>query len=136
MSKSTVSRISISLPTELLEALDSILKDAGYRKRSHAIQVSIRNFISEYMWKEETLCVGALLVLYDHEAKGIEDFLTDTQHKYSEVITSTMHIHLDERHCIEIIAVKGKGNLIKKLAGEFLKREGIKQIRISTLISK
>ena len=39
----------------------------------------------------------------------------DIQHHYHDVITSTMHVHLEFEKCLEIIAVSGPYERVKKL---------------------
>ncbi|MCP8307505.1 MAG: nickel-responsive transcriptional regulator NikR [archaeon] len=132
MAKKGVSRISISLPPDLLDEFDKIIKQMGY-DRSKAIQISIRNFLTENKWmhEEKGIVMGALAMIYDHEVKGLEESLTDAQHLYSDIISSSMHIHLDERNCLEIIAVKGKVESIRDLTQELMSKRGVKQIRLA-----
>jgi len=132
MAKKGVSRISISLPPDLLDEFDKMIKQMGY-DRSKAIQASIRNFLTENKWmhEEKGIVMGALTMIYDHEVKGLEESLTDAEHLYSDIITSSMHIHLDERNCLEIIAVKGKVESIRDLAQDLMRKRGVKQIRLA-----
>ena len=89
----------------------------GYDSRSKAIQDSVRAFVNEYKWLREQKGTknGVLVMVYDHETKGLEDNLIDIQHKYSHIICSSMHVHLSKRDCLEIIALKGDANKIKRL---------------------
>jgi len=132
MAKKGVSRISVSLPPDLLDEFDKMIKQMGY-DRSKAIQASIRNFLTENKWmhEEKGIVMGALTMIYDHEVKGLEESLTDAEHLYSDIITSSMHIHLDERNCLEIIAVKGKVESIRDLAQDLMRKRGVKQIRLA-----
>ncbi|RJS81969.1 nickel-responsive transcriptional regulator NikR [Candidatus Bathyarchaeota archaeon] len=124
-----VSRISISVPPELLKEFDLLVKEIGY-DRSKAVQKAMRNFITEYKFRElEGEGVGALLVLYDHEIPGLDSLLTDVQHSYEDVITSSMHIHLDKRRCLEIIAVKGELGRIQDLAKKLTSKRGVIQFK-------
>jgi len=136
MTKKGVSRISISLPPDLLDEFDRVIKQMGY-DRSKAIQASIRNFLTENKWmhEEKGIVMGALVMIYDHEVKGLEESLTDTGHLYSSIISSSMHIHLDERNCLEIIAVKGEVESIRNLAQELMSKRGVKQIRLAVVKS-
>jgi CopG family nickel-responsive transcriptional regulator len=136
MNKKGVSRISISLPPDLLDEFDRVIKQMGY-DRSKAIQASIRNFLTENKWmhEEKGIVMGALVMIYDHEVKGLEESLTDTEHLYSSIISSSMHIHLDERNCLEIIAVKGKVESIRDLTQELMRKRGVKQIRLAIVTS-
>jgi CopG family nickel-responsive transcriptional regulator len=73
--------------------------------------------------------MGVILMVYDHEARGLESELTETQHEHSSVITSTMHIHVSERDCLEVIAVKGKALEIRHLSDELTTRRGVKILK-------
>ncbi|RLI44643.1 nickel-responsive transcriptional regulator NikR [Candidatus Bathyarchaeota archaeon] len=131
-----VSRFGVSVPPELLTEFDETIARMGY-DRSKAIQLAMRNFLSEYMWKyeEEGVAAGTMTIIYDHEVKGLEESLTDTQHLYRNIVSSAMHIHLDEQNCLLVIAVKGKVKAIQNLAKELMSKRGIKQLKLATVIS-
>jgi CopG family nickel-responsive transcriptional regulator len=103
----------------------------GYESRSKAIQDAVRLYVSERKWlkEEDTIQTGILLMIYDHEVKGLESELTETQHHHSSLISSTMHIHLGERDCLEAIAVKGKASEIHELSDELTTRRGVKILK-------
>lgn len=135
MAKMRVSRIGVSVPPELLREFDETIKRVGYKDRSKAIHVAMRNLIGDYEWMREAegVGVGAIVMLYDHTVRGLEDVLTDAQHDYRTIVNSTMHIHLDERNCLEIIAVKGEFKRIKDLTKELTKKRGIKQLKLTVV---
>jgi CopG family nickel-responsive transcriptional regulator len=99
---SKVTRIGVTFPPELLKDFDKIINKMGYHSRSKAIQDAVRLYVSERKWikEEDTVQMGVILMVYDHEARGLESELTETQHEHSSVITSTMHIHVSERDCL------------------------------------
>ena len=68
-------------------------------------------------------------MVYDHDAKGLETNLTDAQHHHSELISSTLHIHIGERDCLEAIAVKGKAHKIRHLSDELATKKGVKILK-------
>ncbi|MGA3192679.1 MAG: nickel-responsive transcriptional regulator NikR [Candidatus Bathyarchaeia archaeon] len=124
-------RLGVTFPPELLADFDKITRRMGYSNRSKAVQDAVRMFISEKEWlqKEKESQAGVLMMLYDHEVRGLESALTDLQHHFSELICSTMHIHLSERECLEAIAVKGDGTEIRKLSNELATKKGVKLLR-------
>jgi len=135
MTEKGVSRISVSLPLELLRDFDETIKSIGYSDRSKAIRTAMRGFISEskLMREEREVMAGALVVLYDHQVKGLEETLTDIQHYFEQTVRSTMHIHLDKKNCLEIIAVKGQARDIQDLAKKPTAKTGIKQLKQATI---
>jgi len=124
-------RVSVTFPPDLLRDFDNVIHKMGYENRSKAVQDAVRLFISEREWlqKEEGLQAGVLMLLYDHEVRGLEDSLTHVQHHYAEIISSTMHIHLTESNCLEVVAVKGDAAEIRKLSDELSSKRGVKLLK-------
>ena len=128
---SKVTRIGVTFPPELLKEFDEITGKMGYQSRSKALQDAVRLYVSERKWikEEDTVQTGVILMVYDHDAKGLESDLTETQHEHSSIITSTLHIHVSERDCLEAIAVKGKAREIHHLSDELTTRRGVKILK-------
>jgi CopG family nickel-responsive transcriptional regulator len=124
-------RVGVTFPPELLKDFDEIIGKMGYENRSKAVQDAVRMFVSERKWlqEEKGMQAGVLMMLYDHEVKDLESTLTDIQHDYSHIISSTMHIHLSERDCLEAIAVKGDASEIRKLSDELAAKRGVKILK-------
>ena len=128
---SKVTRVGVTFPPELLKDFDEIIGKMGYESRSKAIQDAVRLFVSERKWlkEQDTTQTGVILMVFDHEVKGLETELTETQHHHSSLITSTMHIHIGDRDCLEAIAVKGKASEIHHLSDELTTRKGVKIVK-------
>ncbi len=135
MSDKGVTRFSVSVPPKLLEDFDKAIGNMGY-ERSKAIRLAMQNFLTEYRWASEKgkEGVGALIMLYDHETRGLEEKLTEIQHEYRTLINSTTHIHLDDQNCLEILAVNGDVKATRSLAEILMKERGVKQLKLATLI--
>jgi len=132
MSEIGVVRISVSLPPLLLKEFDAALTKIGYESRSKAIHNAIRNFVAEYKWTEEKgSCIGAITMVYDHGKRGLLKDLTEIQHNYEAIISSATHIHLDERNCLEIIAIRGDAVKIRTLTQALVTKKGVKQLKLS-----
>lgn len=124
-------RVGVTFPPDLLRDFDEIVGKMGYESRSKAVQDAVRMFVSERKWlkEERGIQAGVLMMLYDHEVRGLESVLTDIQHHYINIICSTMHIHLGERDCLEAIAVKGDVAYIRKLSDELAAKRGVKTLK-------
>ena len=125
-------RVGVTFPPELLKEFDEITAKMGYESRSKAIQDAVSLFVSEKKWmkeEDESNQTGILLMVYDHEVRGLDRELTETQHHHSDLISSTMHIHLGERDCLEAIAVKGKSSEIRHLSNELTTKRGVKILK-------
>ena len=129
-------RVGVTFPPELLTELDEIIDEMGYESRSKAIQDAVTSFITEQrlLQKEKGNKAGVLVMVYDHDVKGLEDDLIESQHHHRNIINAVLHVHLSDKECLEAIAVKGEAEDIKKLAQELARRKGVKQVR-STIVS-
>lgn len=130
-----ITRVGVTFPPDLLQEFDETIGKMGYDNRSKAIQDAVRNFVSEYKWLREQrgMKVGVLVIVYDHDARGLETALTDVQHEYSGIISSSMHIHLSKRDCLETIALRGEAEQIRNLTEELGKKKGVKQTRLTII---
>ncbi len=131
-----ITRIGVSLPKNLLKEFDSIIRTRGYSSRSEAIRDAIRNYIMEYKWleKEEGEIVGVVNVIYDHHVKGVSDAIISLQHDFLDVITTTLHVHLNKDYCLEMILVKGDMKRIKKLVDKITTLKGVSNVKLITAL--
>ncbi|AEA46258.1 nickel-responsive transcriptional regulator NikR [Archaeoglobus veneficus] len=133
-----VTRIGVSLPKNLLDEFDSIIRTRGYSSRSEAIRDAIRNYIAEYKWleKEEGEIVGVVTILYNHHYKGTSDAIISLQHDFGDVITTTLHIHLNEDSCLEMVIVKGDMAKIKRLVDKITTIKGVNNVKLITALKE
>jgi CopG family nickel-responsive transcriptional regulator len=131
-----LSRIGISLPESLLEKFDVIIKKRGYSSRSEGIRDAIRGYIRYYDWMSgiEGERVGTITLAYNHHQKGIEDVLGNIQHNYVDVIKSSVHIHMDNDNCMEVIILQGEGKRIRDVFENLVKNKGLLHVKLNTII--
>ncbi len=122
-----VVRFGVSVPEELLEKFDRIIEEKGYVNRSEAIRDMMRDFIVRHEWEEGNAEVaGTITMLYNHDEAEVVKELLDLQHEYLEEIVSSIHVHMDEHNCLEVVIVKGKASRIKEIADRLLSLKGVK----------
>jgi CopG family nickel-responsive transcriptional regulator len=133
---SKIVRVGVTFPPELLKDLDKVAEEMGYESRSKAIQDAVSSFITDQrlLHEQKGKKAGVLVMVYDHDVKGLEDDLIESQHHHRDVINSVLHVHLSDKECLEAVAVKGEAEDIRKLAQELATRKGVKQLR-STIVS-
>jgi CopG family nickel-responsive transcriptional regulator len=128
-----VVRFSLSLPPSLLRDFDEVWKAKGYDNRSRAAHDAFRSFISEHKWaycsNEEI--AGAIMLIYYLDKPGLLNQIVEIQHSFEGIVSSTMHIHLARNKCLEIMAVKGKAEDIRKLGQELSTQKGIKEMKLA-----
>ncbi len=132
MKKETASRFSVSLPPSLMRQLDEMSGDKGYDNRSQAIADMIRAHLVEHRQKfgNEDIA-GTITLVYDHHKPHLQATLTDIQHDHHHVILSTVHVHLDHHNCLEVLLVRGKAAVIRKIADELVTAKGVKHGKLT-----
>ncbi len=130
-----VARVSLSLPPSLLEKFDNAASETGFKDRSKALQSSMRNFITE---EEQSIhaggsITGALLVIYNHETRGIDARLTDLEHDNRKIIASSTHMHLGPSHCLKVLVVRGRVKEVRGFEKMLRNLKGIMQLKLSFL---
>ena len=121
-------RFGVSISPDLLKEFDEKIGQKTYTNRSEAIRDLIRDFLAREKWESSDEEVyGSLTLVYDHEKRAISDRLIDLQHQQHTHILSTMHIHLDKQHCMEMVAIKGKADEVRKISDMLTVTKGVKQ---------
>ncbi len=131
-------RIGISLDKELLEKFDGLITKQGYQSRSEAIRDLVRRQISrQQLENPNAKAIGAVFLVYDHHATKLIESLIGLQHAHtpnkSLQIISSLHVHLDEHDCLEIIVLRGRVGEINKMAESILSMKGVKLGRINVV---
>ena len=122
-----VVRFGISADERLLERFDALIAEKGYVNRSEAVRDLIRNALVEEQWAiGEEEAVGTVTLVYDHHTSDLAERLTEHQHSRHQEIISTLHIHLDAHHCLEVVVLRGQAREIGKLASELISTKGVK----------
>ena len=130
-----VVRFSVSVPPSLVRDFDGAWQSMGYENRSKAVHDAFRGFISENKWSREANAeiAGAIVLLYYPDKPGLLNWIVEAQHRFEDVVVSSMHIHLTGNKCLEIIAVRGKVDRIKGLSLELMTKKGVKQLKFTPI---
>lgn len=121
-----LNRISISLESALLKAFDRWIDQKGYATRSEATRDLIRDrLIREESEKADGEQVAVLTLVYDHHARELAARLIDKQHHHHNLVVSSLHVHLGERHCLEVSVLRGPGAEVRHLGDELLATKGV-----------
>jgi CopG family nickel-responsive transcriptional regulator len=122
----TVERVGVSFEPELLTSFDSLLRERGYASRSEAIRDLVREALSKRAVEKGTGdVIGTLTILYDHDASGLSHRLMHVQHEHHAEVMSTLHVHVDERNCLEVLLIKGERGDVKLLAERIRALKGV-----------
>lgn len=120
-------RVSVTVERDLLERFDRLIEQGQHQNRSEAVRDLIRNRLIE---EEVESCtgkvVGTLTLVYDHTQRELADRLIATGHHHEHAMLSTLHLHLDALHCLEVIVLRGEAQELKHVAAHLIGMKGVK----------
>lgn len=124
-----IERIGISLEGELLGRFDELIAEKGYANRSEAIRDLIRDALVQGAWAggsnaDERVAVTTLV--YDHDSTGLSQKLAHAQHENHGTVVSTLHVHMDAHHCLEVLVLRGKAREIQAMGESLISTKGVK----------
>lgn len=121
-------RFGVSLERDLLTAFDQHAERKGFANRSEALRHCIRRELSEEIVSDPDAPVaGVLTLVYDHHDNDLPGRLTSLQHEAHGMVLATMHVHLDEHHCLETMALRGPAAAVTELADRLRSSRGVLQ---------
>jgi CopG family nickel-responsive transcriptional regulator len=121
-----VSRISISLPRELLADLDGMVGKRGFDSRSQAVNDMVHRGLMEHKHQlGDEIMVGTVTLLYDNSITGLQKALADLQFRYIDEVISSLHVHLMHNQTMEVILVQGPARVLQAIADEMTSRRGV-----------
>ncbi|OIP96138.1 hypothetical protein AUK40_05240 [Candidatus Wirthbacteria bacterium CG2_30_54_11] len=125
MSKTT--RISLSLPEDLVQAFDRYFADRGLRNRSQAYELIARDYLSHATLPVDLTVAGAFLVFYDQAEKNVLRSLDAIVQEYHDAVMSVQELFISDSEKQTAIFVRGQGRRIQAMSDRLL---GIKGIRL------
>jgi len=72
-----------------------------------------------------------VLLVYEHDAMDVSQKLTRIEHDAFHRIVASMHVHMDEENCLEIVVLKGAGKEVRAMGEKLLSLRGIKYGKLS-----
>ena len=125
--------IRVSVPENLLEKVESSIKNQGFANRSEIVRQALRSFImeSKSLKDLEGNITASITIIYKRDTS--KEQISEIQHSFGNIISTFLHAHIDEEHCLEVIVVNGEAKKIRKLVNAFRTNEQINQLKVSIL---
>lgn len=119
-------RFGVSLEQDLLDAFDQLSQRRGYSSRSEALRRCLRKELDEAdLALPDGLAAGALVLVYNHHDSDLPRSLTAMQHEAHDLVLATMHVHLDQEFCLEVLTLRGPVGQVQKLAERLISTRGV-----------
>ena len=129
-------RFGISADARLIEKFDGMIVEKSYANRSEAIRDLIRDQLVEFAWtKSNEDVIGTITLVYNHELKELTEKLTELEHQNHTNIISSIHVHLDNHNCLEVLIVRGKSSEVQGISYKLIGTRGVKHGKLTMTTS-
>ncbi len=119
-------RFGVSIEEGLLKRFDRFNRQKGFVNRSQGIRDVLRTVLDEDRVQDDSApALGVLTLVYDHHKRELEDRLTALQHDHHHSIISTTHVHIDHDNCLEVILLRGRAGVLRRIASDISSLKGI-----------
>lgn len=121
-------RITITVDDDLMDDVDRLIERRGYQNRSEAFRDLARAGIAQDRQRSHQSgdCVAAVVYVYDHAARDLSRRLVKEMHGHHELTLATLHVHLDEKSCLEVNVLKGENDRVAHLADHVIAERGVR----------
>lgn len=118
-------RFGIGMDRALLDRLDELVEQRGLSNRSEALRDLVRRELDREAWTYGGVVSVTITLVYDHHVRELTERLNEIQHEHGEHIISTLHVHLDHHHCMEVVAARGPSARLKQMSQRLLGTKGV-----------
>lgn len=124
MSDDPLVRFGVAMEGSLLEQFDALVEARG-GTRSEALRDLARAAVARAQVQKGVEAVATLTLIYDHHVRDLTEKLTEVQHELGDAVRSTLHIHLDQDRCLEIVVMHGRSDVLQAQADRILAMKGV-----------
>jgi CopG family nickel-responsive transcriptional regulator len=122
--KDNLVRFGVAMESSLIEQLDALAAIRGCN-RSELLRDLTRAEVSRSALDEQVPAFAAVTLVYNHHVRELSERLTALQHDLGDQVRSSMHVHLDHEHCLEVIVMRGRSDELKAVTGRMLGTRGV-----------
>ena len=129
-----LSRLSMSLPSDLYRQLDVMVQERGLPSRSQVIAELIRNALADHRAEShpDALLAGTITLVYRASMGRVREQLVQTQHEFLKEIISAQHVFLEDDQSLEVLLVQGPPTRLRALCDALRKVRGVQQLKLFT----
>jgi CopG family nickel-responsive transcriptional regulator len=128
-----LTRLSVSLPAELLEQLDAMVAVRSLASRSQMIAELIRHELAEHSaGVAGAMLAGTITLIYRAERGRVRQALAQTQSDFLKEVISSQHVFLEDDQSLEVLLVQGPSQRLAELCDRLRKIRRVQEITLVT----
>lgn len=123
-----VVRFAVSMPAGLAARLDDWVRRRNSRSRSDAIRRLVERELAEgsAAGRPDVDALAAIVLLYRHDTPNVQTRLTRAEHRWGDHVRSSVHVHLEDEACAELLLLAGKRSELERASDDL---RGVKGLR-------
>lgn len=121
--------VSLSLPDQMVKAMDEIQDSVGFAGRSELVRAAIRLLLEDTKDKNTLTGRTNAVVVVGH-ASVDEEPVTRLKHSYGDIVRTHIHCKVSQDDCIEVFVLAGEGKQIAAMAKGFERERKIKSVKL------
>jgi CopG family nickel-responsive transcriptional regulator len=123
---SGLSRFGVAMESSLLAQFDQLVRERG-ATRSELFRDLARAEIVRSLSRKRVDAFASVTIVYNHHVRELSERITEMQHELGDQVRSTMHVHLDEDRCLEVIVMRGRADRLQSAAEKLFATRGVLQ---------
>lgn len=121
-------RITVSIDDPLAGRLDAFVAARGYQSRSEAMRDLVRDAVEA--WEADAApsrhSVANLSYVFDRDTRMLAQRLSELRHANHELVVTATQVHLDHRHTLESVMLKGETAAVRAFADQVRAQRGVR----------
>lgn len=119
------------MPEDAATGLDSLTAQRGFANRSQCLTALVRDHLTAHAaLQDESIMMGVLTLIYDHQKRDLQTRLTTLQHQYLKEIITIQLVHLEHQQTLQLLIVQGPARLLRQMEREMTSLKGVSQGRL------
>jgi CopG family nickel-responsive transcriptional regulator len=122
----SLTRFGVAMETSLLAQFDRLVQQRKCT-RSELFRDLARAEIVRSQAARPVDAFASVTIVYNHHVRELSERLTQMQHELGDQVRSTMHVHLDDERCLEVIVMRGRADRLQRIAEALFATRGVLQ---------
>ncbi|MEM7687730.1 MAG: CopG family ribbon-helix-helix protein [Pseudomonadota bacterium] len=133
----SLARLSMSLPSDLLRHLDVMVDERDMPSRSQMIAQLIRRAVADHQAEHhpDEMLAGTITLVYRGDQGGARQQLASKQREFLKEVISSQHVFLENDQSLEVLLVQGPANRLEDLCDALRSVRGVRQLQLVTTTS-
>lgn len=77
---------------------------------------------------------ASVTLVYNHHVRELSERLTRMQHELGDQVRSSLHVHLDDERCLEVIVMRGRADRLQRASETLFATRGVIQGSIEIVL--